>query len=104
MVTRSRSEALAVSRATAKAAELASGIGAIALGAGLALLAPDLLRPAAFPILAVGVLVHGAGMSLKHRLESGKRDALWWETALFWLCWACLAALAAWLIVSIARG
>ena len=88
-----------MSRGTAKAAELASGLGAIVLGAGLALLVPDLLRPLAAPILVAGVLVHGVGMTLKMRFESDEREPLWWEQALFWLCWMCLVGLAAWLLV-----
>ena len=81
----------------AKGAELASGLGAIVLGAGLALTLPGWLRAYAFPLLVVGVLVHGAGMSLKYRLESRGGPPVWWERAMFWACWACLAGLAIWI-------
>lgn len=81
-----------------KSAELTSSLGAIVLGAGLALLAPDLLKAQALPLLMAGLLIHGAGMTLKYRLENREGPPLWWERALFWLCWACLAGLAAWLL------
>ena len=51
----------------AKGAELASGLGAIVLGAGLALVLPDWLRAYAMPLLVGGVVVHGLGMTLKYR-------------------------------------
>ena len=88
-----------MTRSAAKAAELASGLGAIVLGAGLALLVPDLLRGFAIPMLAAGILAHGVGMNLKHRLEAAERPLLWWERALFWFCWACLGLLTIWLLV-----
>ena len=87
---------------TTKGAELASGLGAIVLGAGLALLLPEAFRAYAIPLLIGGVLVHGVGMTLKYRLESRDAPALWWERLLFWLCWACLAALLIWIVVAFA--
>lgn len=86
-------------RGKAKAADLASGLGAIVLGAGLALLAPDAFRGLAIPILVAGAVVHGVGMSLKHRFEAAERTPLWWEQTLFWLCWACLMGMGLWLLV-----
>lgn len=68
--------------AAAKSAELASGLGAIVFGAGLALVLPDWLRAYALPLLVGGVLVQGAGMTLKCRLENHEGPPLWWERAL----------------------
>ena len=81
----------------AKAAELTSGLGAIALGAGLALVLPLWLRSYGPGLLIIGVVVHSVGMTLKYRLESRDGAPLWWERALFWLCWACLVALVVWI-------
>ena len=86
--------------AATKGAELASGLGAIVLGAGLALVLPNWLRAHATALLIGGAFVHGVGMTLKYRLESRKGPPLWWERTLFWLCWACLAALALWLALA----
>lgn len=67
------------------------------LGAGLALVLPEWLRSYALRLLLVGALVHGIGMTLKYRLESREGPPQGWERALFWLCWACLAALGLWM-------
>jgi len=84
-------------QAAGKGAELASGLGAMVLGAGLALVLPEWLRTFAIPLLIGGVLVHGAGMTLKYRLEARRGPPLWWERALFWLCWGLLALLGIWI-------
>jgi hypothetical protein len=49
------------------------------------------------PLLVGGVVVHAVGMTLKYRLGSHDGPPVWWERALFWLCWACLASLVGWI-------
>jgi hypothetical protein len=80
-----------------KGAELASGLGAIVLGAGLALVLPEWIRTYGLPLLVVGTAVHGVGMTLKYRLDARQDAPLWWERALFWGCWVLLAGLAVWI-------
>ena len=41
-------------------------------------------------------------MTLKYRFESNSGPQLWWERALFWLCWACLVGLGIWIAAGIA--
>ena len=84
-----------------KRAELASGLGAIVLGAGLALIAPEWLRGYAPVLLGTGLLIHGAGMTLKYRLQTRAGPPVWWERLLFWLCWVCLALLAVWIAAGV---
>lgn len=86
----------------AKAAELISGLGAVVLGAGLALVLPQWLRVYATPLLVGGVVLHGAGMTLKYRTQTRDGAPLWWERVLFWLCWACLAVLGIWIATAFA--
>lgn len=48
-------------------------------------------------MLLGGLVVHGAGMALKHRLQVRQNDLRAWESALYWLCWVIIAMLLAWL-------
>ena len=87
------------SLARLKRAETTSAVGAGVLGAGVALLAPELLRPYTPPLLVLGLAMHAWGMYDKHRLEAGAATRhVWWAEALYWGCWLALAALALYLI------
>ena len=77
-----------------KKAELLATLGAGVLGAGIALLLAKLLAPYSIPILILGIISHALGMSQKHGMEKEGEDVrVWWGEALYWLCWATLAAL-----------
>ena len=81
-------------RARLKSADLLSSTGALVLGVGLGALLSGYVGRAAVPILVAGVVSHGWGMLYKHRLEQDEDHApAWWETALYWVCWAALALL-----------
>ena len=81
-------------------ANLSTGVGALVLGIGLGALLSDFLQVVAWPVLVIGVVMHAWGMFDKHRLESGGAAAqVWWETALYWICWISLAILALVVIV-----
>jgi hypothetical protein len=83
-----------------KRAELASGIGAGVLGAGIGLLFSRILGTYAVPMLITGVFLHAWGMFDKHRLERGSAvQAPWWSTALYIVCWAALLLLAVYIMV-----
>lgn len=76
-----------------KAAELLSTVGAAVLGAGLALLIPR-LADQAVALLMTGLLVHGLGMGVKHRLQQGQPQPRW-SRRLVAACWVWLGVLAA---------
>ena len=78
------------------AAMFLSTAGAAIAGAGFGLLFAELLRPYGVAILAVGVVAHLVGMIGKRRSEeaTGYVPAAW-ETAGYWLCWAVIVLLAA---------
>lgn len=86
-------------------AELSSAVGAGVLGLGAGLLLQDVaaFEGAGLPVLVVGLLLHAWGMTDKHRLEAdAPRPA--WSTALYWICWALLAALGLYLLVRAVGG
>jgi hypothetical protein len=83
-----------------KRVELASSAGAGILGAGIGVLFADWLRPGAVTLLLIGAALHGWGMFARQRQERAGGVALpAWSVALWWLCWAALLALAAYLVV-----
>jgi hypothetical protein len=83
-----------------KRAELASGLGALVLGAGIGGLAAPWLGRAAVVVLLLGLAVHAWGMYDKHRLERGSEvQSVRFVAALYWSCWILLALLVAYLAV-----
>jgi hypothetical protein len=90
--------------ARAKQADLAGSSGAGILGTGLGVLLtefvpPELAQPLAFALVVIGIVLHGWGMLEKRRLEAGVSIPQW-SKALYWLCWAALAVLLAWMGVT----
>ena len=83
-----------------KLAELTSGIGALVLGAGLAVLMPRLFEGFGAAITAIGLSLHAFGMWDKHRLEAreGHVDPSW-VLALYWVCWLLLGGVVVLLLV-----
>ena len=79
-----------------KQAKLASSMGAGILGIGAGVLVADALAAFAIALLIAGAILHGWGMTAKHRLESSG-DVPAWSKVAYWACWAGLAALAAWI-------
>lgn len=83
-----------------KKAELLSTLGAGVLGAGIALLLANMFERYAVPILLLGLIVHAGGMFQKHRLEQlDENIRVWWEDALYWLCWLALAILLLFILI-----
>ena len=55
-------------------------------------------------MLLAGLALHGAGMTLKYRLETRDGPPVPWERALFWGCWAGLGGILAWVAWRLAVG
>jgi hypothetical protein len=81
-----------------KQAELASSAGAGVLGAGLGAVLATHAGAAAPALIVIGVALHGWGMFEKRRIEAGA-PLPGWANALYWLCWATLAVLVAWIAI-----
>jgi hypothetical protein len=78
-----------------KLAGLLSSSGALVLGLGLGLMLPEVVRPFAESVLAVGAVAHAWGMFETHRLERAPHSAPpRWENVLYWVCWLVLVAVA----------
>lgn len=82
-------------------AELASTLGAAVLGAGIALLLSEVLRPHALAISGVGLVTHAFGMADKHRLETraGETQPAWFAWV-YWGCWLSLLGLAGYVLAT----
>jgi len=84
-----------------KRAELASTLGAAVLGAGIALLLSEVLRPHALAISGVGLVTHALGMTDKHRLETHAGEAQPARFAwVYWGCWLSLLGLAGYVLAT----
>lgn len=82
-----------------KRAELLSTIGAGILGAGIALLLPNILANYAIPILFLGLVAHAVGMFQMRAGQQHNNQRVWWMEALYWLCWMALIGLFIYIIV-----
>lgn len=83
-----------------RVAELTSGVGALVLGVGLGSYFADRIGGYSILAMIIGALSHGWGMYDKNRMEKEFNPvSVWWETALYWLCWFLLAFLGIYLVV-----
>lgn len=74
--------------------ELLSGIGALVLGAGIALICERVLAPLAVPLLLLGIIVHGWAMWAKHRLDAaGSGEMPQWTMWAYRICWILIVGL-----------
>ena len=82
-----------------------SSVGAAVAGAGVGALLAPIIGPAAWLILGVGLLVHIFGMVGTRRfLARGGYTPSRWEQAGYWLCWAIILALLAYLAMQWLAG
>ena len=73
-----------------------SAIGAAVAGAGVGSLLGTDIRPLAWWIFAIGVVVHLVGMvGVRNLLASRGYAPPAWQRAAYWLCWAAVAIIVA---------
>lgn len=77
-----------------KRADLASGVGAAILGAGVGVLAASYLAAYAGLLVVVGLVLHAWAMLERRRLETAA-PTIWWAETLYWLCWLLLLVIGA---------
>lgn len=82
---------------------LLSTTGAAVAGIGLGALLGEELRAVALAMLMVGIVAHLVGMigNRRAQLLAGNHPQ-WWEAGAYWLCWALIAAVAAYLAMRLA--
>lgn len=82
-----------------KRLELLGGLGAGILGAGVALLLADWLKPYAIPALLLGMVAHGWAMYQKGRLEQQvAMPQPAWTKLTELVCWILLGSLALYIV------
>jgi hypothetical protein len=90
----------AVNPGRVKLAETTSAIGAGVLGASIALLLGEVLRPYTSLILGLGLVMHAGGMYDKHRLEArAQAPRVWWAELFYGVCWIMLVALIGYVVI-----
>jgi len=83
-----------------KRADLLATIGAVVLGAGLALLIQRWLESVAATLLVAGLIAHGWGRYAKRRLEIESRlPRTPLVDSVYWLCWAACGGLTTYIVV-----
>ena len=90
-----------------KAFDTLSAVGAGVAGIGLGVFLPATLKPMAGWLLATGLAAHLWGMVGRHRMDRQDREPAWWETVLYWGCWAAILGFglyAGWRVVAGSQG
>ena len=85
--------------ARVKRAEIAGGLGALALGVGIGAAGASLVGRAWPVVVLAGLISHAWGMWDKHRTEAGSLGLPGWANALYRVCWVSLMLVAAYLLL-----